>query len=158
MSDQQVRDEVMTLIAAGHETTSNALCWTLLLLAQHPDIEARLREEYTRILGGRAVQIEDLPQLTLPRDTQRVSRRGEESPEKLAKTTEMCLPERKRVRKGGEEDDRSCRPHPGGPDELAEHAVLVWGSGCGGACAPAIRGPQSHPGARAVCARPDGQV
>src|SRR5260221_10508992 len=35
----------------------------------------------------------------LPRDTQRVSRRGEESPEKLAKTTEMCLPERKRVRK-----------------------------------------------------------
>ena len=67
MSDQQVRDEVMTLIAAGHETTSNALCWTLLLLAQHPDIEARLREEYTRILGGRAVQIEDLPQLKLGR-------------------------------------------------------------------------------------------
>ena len=67
MSDQQVRDEVMTLIAAGHETTSNALCWTLLLLAQHPDIEARLREEYTRVLGGRAVQIEDLPQLKLGR-------------------------------------------------------------------------------------------
>jgi hypothetical protein len=85
-------------------------------------------------------------------------RRGGESPEKLAKTTEMCLPERKRVRKGGEEDDRSCRPHPGGPDRLAEHAVLVWGSGCGGACAPAIRGPQSHPGARALCARSDGQV
>src|SRR6266566_3476678 len=85
-------------------------------------------------------------------------RRGGESPEKLAKTTEMWLPERKRVRKGGEEDDRSCRPHPGGPDGLAEHAVLVWGSGGGGACAPAIRGPQSHPGARALCARSDGQV
>ena len=67
MSDQQVRDEVMTLIAAGHETTSNALCWTLLLLAQHPDMEARLRQEYTRVLGGRAVQIEDLPQLPLGR-------------------------------------------------------------------------------------------
>jgi cytochrome P450 len=67
MTDQQVRDEVMTLMAAGHETTSNALCWTLLLLARHPDIEARLREEYTRVLGGRAPQMEDLPQLKLTR-------------------------------------------------------------------------------------------
>ena len=67
MSDQQVRDEVMTLMAAGHETTSNALCWTLMLLAQHPDIEARLREEYTRVLGGCAVQLEDLSQLTFAR-------------------------------------------------------------------------------------------
>ncbi|HLZ58911.1 MAG TPA: cytochrome P450 [Ktedonosporobacter sp.] len=67
MSDQQVRNEVITLMAAGYETTSNALCWTFMLLAQHPDIEARLREEYTRVLGGRAVQIEDLPQLTFAR-------------------------------------------------------------------------------------------
>ena len=67
MADQQVRDEVMTLMAAGHETTANALCWTLLLLAQHPDIEARLREEYTRVLGGRAPQVEDLPQLKFAR-------------------------------------------------------------------------------------------
>ena len=67
MSNQQVRDEVMTLMAAGHETTANTLCWTLLLLAQHPDIEARLREEYTRVLGGRAPQVEDLPQLKLSR-------------------------------------------------------------------------------------------
>jgi cytochrome P450 len=67
MTDQQVRDEGMTLMAAGHETTSNALCWTLLLLAQHPDMEARLREEYTRVLGGRPAQIEDLPQLKLTR-------------------------------------------------------------------------------------------
>src|SRR6266568_8869856 len=63
-------------------------------------------------------------------------RKGGERPEKLAKTAEMWLPERKRVRKGGEEDDRSCHSHPGGPDELAQHAVLVWGGGCGGACAP----------------------
>jgi cytochrome P450 len=67
MTDQQVRDEVMTLLAAGHETTSNALCWTLMLLAQHPDIEARLREEYQQVLGGRAPQMEDLPQLTFAR-------------------------------------------------------------------------------------------
>jgi cytochrome P450 len=67
MADQQVRDEVMTLMAAGHETTSNALCWTFLLLARHPDIEARLREEYSRVLGGRAAQMEDLPQLPLTR-------------------------------------------------------------------------------------------
>lgn len=60
MSDQQVRNEVMTLMAAGHEITSNALCWTFMLLAQHPDIEARLREEYTRVLGGRAVQIQEM--------------------------------------------------------------------------------------------------
>jgi hypothetical protein len=85
-------------------------------------------------------------------------RKERESPEKLAKATEMCLPERKRVRKGGEEDDRSCRPHPGGPDELAEHAIVVWRSGCGGPCTPAIRGPRSHPGAGAIGARSDGQV
>ena len=67
MTDQQVRDEVMTLMAAGHETTSNALCWTLLSLSRHPDIEARLREEFTNVLGGRAPQMEDLPQLKLSR-------------------------------------------------------------------------------------------
>jgi cytochrome P450 len=67
MSDQQVRDEVLTLMVAGHETTANALCWTLTLLAQHPDTEARVREEYIRVLGGRAASVEDLPQLTLGR-------------------------------------------------------------------------------------------
>lgn len=67
MSDQQVRDEVLTLMVAGHETTTNALCWTLMLLAQHPDIEVRIREEYTRVLGGRAAQMEDLPRLTFSR-------------------------------------------------------------------------------------------
>jgi uncharacterized protein YjbI with pentapeptide repeats len=48
--------------------------------------------------------------------------------------------------------------HLSGADGLAEHAVLVWGSGCGGACAPAIRGPGRHKGAGAICARSDGQV
>jgi cytochrome P450 len=67
MNDQQLRDEVITLMVAGHETTSGALAWTLLLLSPHPEIEARLREEYTRVLGGRQAVIEDLPQLTFGR-------------------------------------------------------------------------------------------
>lgn len=67
MTDQQVRDEVLTLMVAGHETTTNALCWTFLLLAQHPRFEARLQQEYQQVLGGRTAQIEDLPQLPLTR-------------------------------------------------------------------------------------------
>jgi len=67
MTVSQVRDEVLTLMVAGHETTTNALCWTFLLLSQHPDIEARLREEYQQVLGGRAAQMEDLPRLPLTR-------------------------------------------------------------------------------------------
>jgi len=43
--DEQVRDEVMTLFLAGHETTANALTWTIYLLAQHPDIEQRMHAE-----------------------------------------------------------------------------------------------------------------
>lgn len=43
-SDEQIRDEVMTLFLAGHETTANAMTWTLYLLARHPEIDARLGE------------------------------------------------------------------------------------------------------------------
>jgi cytochrome P450 len=45
LSDAQVRDEVMTLFVAGHETTANALTWTWYLLAKHPDVRERLRDE-----------------------------------------------------------------------------------------------------------------
>jgi cytochrome P450 len=45
MSDEQLRDEVMTLFLAGHETTANALGWTIYLLTQHPDISERLAAE-----------------------------------------------------------------------------------------------------------------
>jgi cytochrome P450 len=45
MSDAQLRDEVMTIFVAGHETTANVLAWTLWLLSQHPQEEARLRAE-----------------------------------------------------------------------------------------------------------------
>src|SRR5204863_410183 len=49
MDDQQLRDEVMTLFAAGHETTSMSVSWTLHALLERPDIVARLREELSRV-------------------------------------------------------------------------------------------------------------
>ena len=45
LTDQQVRDEVMTLLLAGHETTANALTWTWYELGRHPDVLARLEDE-----------------------------------------------------------------------------------------------------------------
>ena len=45
MSDRQLRDEVMTLFMAGHETTANTLAWTWVLLSRHPEAEARLHAE-----------------------------------------------------------------------------------------------------------------
>jgi cytochrome P450 len=63
MSAAQLRDEVMTLFLAGHETTANAMAWTWYLLAQNPAAEARLHEELDRVLAGRAPAVEDLEQL-----------------------------------------------------------------------------------------------
>ena len=45
LTDQQVRDEVMTLLLAGHETTANALTWAWFELGRHPDVLARLARE-----------------------------------------------------------------------------------------------------------------
>jgi cytochrome P450 len=64
MTDRQVRDEVMTLFMAGHETTAVALSWTWYLLAQHEDVDGRLAEELRAVLGGRAPTLADLPKLT----------------------------------------------------------------------------------------------
>jgi len=63
MTPQQVRDEAMTLFMAGHETTAVALSWTWYLLAQHPEIDARLADELRAVLGGRAPTAADLPRL-----------------------------------------------------------------------------------------------
>lgn len=63
LTDQQVRDEAMTIFVAGHETTANALTWTWYLLAQHPDVYTRVHEEVTHALGGRTPSIDDLPRL-----------------------------------------------------------------------------------------------
>jgi len=63
MTPQQVRDEVMTLFMAGHETTAVALSWTWYLLAQHPEVDARLAEELRTVLGDRPPSVADLPKL-----------------------------------------------------------------------------------------------
>ena len=63
MREEQLRDEVMTLFLAGHETTAIALSWTCFLLAKHPEIEARLLVELQSVLDGRTPVIEDLPRL-----------------------------------------------------------------------------------------------
>jgi cytochrome P450 len=67
MSDEQVRDEAMTLFLAGHETTANALTWTWHLLSQNPAAEARLQAEVDQALGGRLPGVADLPRLPYTR-------------------------------------------------------------------------------------------
>jgi cytochrome P450 len=64
ISDEQVRDEVITIFMAGHETVASALAWTWYLLSQHPEIEERLHRELQSVLGGRAPTAADLPSLT----------------------------------------------------------------------------------------------
>lgn len=63
MSDEQLRDEVITLLLAGHETTANALSWTWYLLAQHPEVRAKLEAELAQVLNGRFPTFADLPNL-----------------------------------------------------------------------------------------------
>jgi cytochrome P450 len=63
MTDAQVRDEALTLILAGHETTANALTWTWYLLSQHPEVEQRMHEEIDRVLGDRLPAFDDFPRL-----------------------------------------------------------------------------------------------
>ena len=63
MSEKLVRDELMTFLFAGHETTATALTFSWFLLAQHPDVERRLTEELDTVLDGRQPTFEDLPQL-----------------------------------------------------------------------------------------------
>ena len=63
MSKEQLRDELMTLFLAGHETTALALSWAFYLLARHPEIEAKLHREIDEVLEGRAPTLADLPSL-----------------------------------------------------------------------------------------------
>jgi cytochrome P450 len=67
MSDRQIRDEVITLLLAGHETTAVALSWTWYLLAQHSECEKLLHAEVDAVLGGRLPTVEDLPALPYSR-------------------------------------------------------------------------------------------
>ncbi len=60
MSNKQLRDETMTLFFAGHETSALALSWTWYLLAQNPEVEAKLLNELRDVLGGRSPRVTDL--------------------------------------------------------------------------------------------------
>jgi cytochrome P450 len=63
MSDEQLRDEVMTLLLAGHETTAVSLSWTWYLLAQYPEVEKKLWSELRAVLNGRSPRVQDLSRL-----------------------------------------------------------------------------------------------
>ncbi len=64
LDDSQLRNETITFLLAGHETTANALTWTFYLLSQHPEVERELHDEITTVLGGRTPTLEDIPKLT----------------------------------------------------------------------------------------------
>src|SRR5438270_8609478 len=64
MTNEQLRDECLTLFLAGHETTANALTWAWYLLAQHPEVETRLHAEIDSALAGRLPTFDDLDRLT----------------------------------------------------------------------------------------------
>ena len=63
MSDRQLRDELVTLMVAGLDTTALAVSWSLYLLAHHPPAQTRLREEICQVLGDRSAEFADVPQL-----------------------------------------------------------------------------------------------
>jgi cytochrome P450 len=63
MSDRQLRDEVMTFMLAGHETTAAALTWFWYSLAEHPEAASRIRRELDEVLGDRTPEASDLPGL-----------------------------------------------------------------------------------------------
>lgn len=76
MTDQQLRDEVMTLFLAGHETTALTLSWIWYLLAQNPQAEQKFHAELDEVLGSRLPTMEDLPRLkyvdTIAREAMRL--------------------------------------------------------------------------------------
>ncbi len=67
LSDKDLRDETITLFLAGHETTALTLTWALFVLAQHPAVVQRLRDEVSEVLAGRPPTIEDCERLVYTR-------------------------------------------------------------------------------------------
>lgn len=67
LSDAEIRDEVITFLASGHETTSVALTWVWYLLARHPEAQSRLHDEIDTVLGGRLARFDDLDRLSYTR-------------------------------------------------------------------------------------------
>jgi cytochrome P450 len=64
MPDRQIRDEIMTLLVAGHETTANTLSWTWYLLAQNPAVIEQLEAEIDEVMGGCVPELSEFPRLT----------------------------------------------------------------------------------------------
>jgi cytochrome P450 len=65
MSDEQLKDEAITLLTAGHETAGAALSWTWYLLGQHHEIQESLHQQVASHLNGRTPTVADLPSLPL---------------------------------------------------------------------------------------------
>ncbi|GAA4009133.1 cytochrome P450 [Allokutzneria multivorans] len=63
MSDRQVRDETLTLLVGGTETTATALAWVFHELGRHPEVEDRVRAEVTEVVGDRSVELADLERM-----------------------------------------------------------------------------------------------
>ena len=63
MSDKQLRDEVMTMMLSGHETTATMIAWALLILSQHKTHLERMRDEVDQVMAGKMPETSDLPQL-----------------------------------------------------------------------------------------------
>ncbi len=61
--DQEIRNEVMTIFLAGHETTAMTLCWAFDLLSRHPQVAHQAHDEAVAVLGGRVATLDDLPRL-----------------------------------------------------------------------------------------------
>jgi cytochrome P450 len=67
MTDVQLRDEILTILLASHETTANALSWTGYLLAHHPDVEDRVQAEVDAVIGERGITADDVTRLPYTR-------------------------------------------------------------------------------------------
>jgi cytochrome P450 len=63
MSDRQIRDELMTMLQAGHDTVSDAVAWTWFLMAKHPQVRQKVGQEVDSTLGDRLARFQDLPSL-----------------------------------------------------------------------------------------------
>ena len=69
MTDRQLRDEVMTMLLAGHETTSLALSWTYYLLSEHPEVEQRIADEVDKVIGEGRPSFAHVDRLSFTRRT-----------------------------------------------------------------------------------------
>ncbi len=69
LSDEQIRDEIATILLGGHETTSVMLMWAWYCIASNPEVEQRLHQEWEAVLGGREPTLEDVERLTYTRMT-----------------------------------------------------------------------------------------